>query len=1608
MTVNVTGEYVPVFILNVDFEDGNDGNYSVSGSAKAYGNVVDKNGNMVLEVNSNDPDAHGFVEIPLNGNYKKLTMSYHLGLSNTDGVFYIPTLSSCVTVATKAGGNLEDTIDGNSWIQLTTTDANKTGATYEAMTWHTVKIMYDATGIEPTVRFFLDGVEYSVRDKNAGSVNKVNMQLTKWMGTQIAYIDNIRVSEEDHEPAAKPTQSMYVKAESVAFPEPTMTIDANVPTILTVNFTPAGASEKGVTFTSSDISIASFDALGYLVGHKAGTVTITADPVEEGLENATLQLTVVVTDVTKVEIQSEDLTLPAGGNAFISAVLTPDNATFGDPLYSSSDTSIAVIDSFGQILALKAGTVTITAAAEDDPTVFDSITLTVTEPEVMRTIYVAPNGTTIAAGTKDAPVDLEGALALIAANNDNMTGNIEVILAGGYYHLSETLEITDAHGGNNNYSVIWKAAEGETPVIGSAYTVSGAWTEDKETGIWSISVPEWLDSRQLYVNNVRATRARSEIGLARCGFLYDASGNNIGYTCSNVELADFTIVEDLELVFKEQWTQPRIGVTSITDNGDGSINMILDQPGWGAVSNKGGTSAGSDGPVWLENAIELLDDAGEWYLDTKNDKLYYMPRPWEDMAEVKVTLPTIDGEMITIVGTDLDANRVQNIHFEGITFADTTWMRPSTNNGHSDAQDNHIRQGGDFLPTAAVVVKQANAIWFTDCTFTRLGINALQMIDGVQNSFIVGNHFYDISGDAINIGEPDTGSANAFAQGNAMMKNNDILNNYIHNIGVDFGSSAAISVGFAAEMDMSHNEIFDVPYSGWHIGYGWYNRFSNNNKNMLLEYNFVHDFMDQGIYDGGGIYVLGNTSGDGYNIARYNYFRNQMNAHGALYPDQGTTFFKFIENVIDLSEVDSWVNNTPPKWSHINMKTLHVHFINNYSTTDYKTYSNEINFETDDIVYGELIVDPEAKWEGTNAPAIMAAAGLERAYTYLRNGQAERIVLNAGEEDMLMKAGETYTLRVGFTDGKDNSVSGGDVTVAYDSKDPAVATVSDSGVITAVGAGVTTIRVWIVSNDVLDVCEITVFVDDSLAEVKLDGVLGDISMSKDAVGKAYTATLYTALGRELEPETVTFAIANTAVATVSADGYLLPAGVGTTTLTVTATLNGESVSTIYKVTITDGVAFEEDDAWEMFDKELEPEWYHNGSSDWVLVDNTSIDMKLHGYVTFTGAKYADELLSFKLKVDTSTGGGSWTPAIVLRAQGTNSYVSAGVDGYILCMGKGGLELYRYVNNVRHVIYGDFDENHADVIAGKADISCKQGGKLTDTAWTFDANGVAEHDIKIGAISDGGDVRIVLYVDGQEVINYLDKAENGAFSDAGYIGFIGRSEKWTITKNTDISDVEPSAMVGDTAYATAQEALEAAKEGDTVKLLTDAEFDSLILAKGVTVDLNGYDLYAEYLVAFDGNGFVDSVDGVGLLKCKNVRLAANNPDMPVWDDLADGYRLFTMKSQQKYRNQTEDGFEFIAKPVLGSHANDIFMAQSETNGLTIKVRLNWTSNSGKAVEQFFILDPADMATIYSKDTNVIQLNVTGAGSYVDKLYTTCYIESETGVVWAPNGRLYIGE
>ena len=93
-----------------------------------------------------------------------------------------------------------------------------------------------------------------------------------------------------------------------------------------------------------------------------------------------------------------------------------------------------------------------------------------------------------------------------------------------------------------------------------------------------------------------------------------------------------------------------------------------------------------DMPDYLENALELLDKPGEWYLDRPAKTVYYLPRPGEDLGKAEVIAPALE-KLVELRGT-LD-RPVHNIHFVGIAFEHGNWLRPSMI-GHCDVQSNFI------------------------------------------------------------------------------------------------------------------------------------------------------------------------------------------------------------------------------------------------------------------------------------------------------------------------------------------------------------------------------------------------------------------------------------------------------------------------------------------------------------------------------------------------------------------------------------------------------------------------------------------------------------------------------------------------------------------------------------------------------------------------------------------------------------------------------------------------------------------------------------------------------------------------------------------------------
>jgi hypothetical protein len=539
--------------------------------------------------------------------------------------------------------------------------------------------------------------------------------------------------------------------------------------------------------------------------------------------------------------------------------------------------------------------------------------------------------------------------------NANMDADIRVYLRGGTYPLIETIAFTDQDSGKNGHQVIYQAYPGEKPVLSGEKSLTGWELHDSAKQIYKASAGENIETRQLYINGVRATRARSESGLP------DATHDNNGLTTTMTEMANWGNISDIEMVFNQMWTNPRGGVDSITVSGGKSV-IKMKQPGWYYMRSKGSTSATV--PWYYENAYELLDQEGEWYLDRTTDTFYYKPRAGEEITTAHVVAPVLE-QLVTLTGSSPD-QPVSNIRFEGISFQYTTWLRPSTGAGLSDAQSNVLREKDpvtgittETIIPAAVQIEKGKSITFERCSFSHLGSSGINIMDASQDNLVQGSSFVDLSGSGVQVGEVDMRDPENYnpLDSRQVLKNNDVLNSFFFQIGVEYRSSVAIFAAYPQDMDISHNEIANVPYSGITVGWGW-GDVDTSNRGNRIQNNYIHHVMME-LIDGGAIYTLG-TSYD-LHISG-NYIKEQKHNFGAIYLDQGSSNIKVKDNVIEMVQIPIFMN---PSTNNV---------VENTYTDNIKKVDNGTGNEIKGTVYV-----PDGNWPDA-AKAIIQHAGIEPAY----------------------------------------------------------------------------------------------------------------------------------------------------------------------------------------------------------------------------------------------------------------------------------------------------------------------------------------------------------------------------------------------------------------------------------------------------------------------------------------------------------------------------------------------------------------------------------------------------------------------------------------------------
>ena len=561
-------------------------------------------------------------------------------------------------------------------------------------------------------------------------------------------------------------------------------------------------------------------------------------------------------------------------------------------------------------------------------------------------IWVAPNGNDNGSGTKDEPMATVGA-ALRKAREWRRLGESEgvhIILRGGEYALTEPVFVRPEDSG-----VIIEAATGEEPVLSGGVDVKG-WKKVKGKEYWEADLPviggHGLAFRQLWVDGRKAVRARDE-DMNR--ILDVDKKNKVIWVPATGAGAKLVAAGQLEMVIHQMWAIAVLRVKTIDRVGDRlklsfwepESHIEFEHP-WPAPVMDSAHKQNGNSAYFLMNALELLDQPGEWYADVQKGKVYYWPRAEEEMNTVRVVAPVLT-KLVEVAGT-ID-RPVHDVQWKGIGFAYSTWMRPSEQ-GHVPLQAGMYlldayklkvpgtpdkkgleNQAWIGRPPGAVEASYASGLVFSRCRFAHLASTGLDLVRGTSRDSISRCLFEDIGGTGIQIGiysEPAFETHLPYDPADLRLVCHDeyIINNKVTDCTNEDWGCVGISAGYVHDIHIEHNEVSEVSYSGICVGWGW-TRTVNCMRNNRIIGNSVVRYAKH-MFDVGGIYTLSAQPGT---LIAENYIDSiyhPVYAHDPkhwfyFYFDEGSSYItikdnwcpeeKFMRNAN--GQGNTWENNGP-------------------------------------------------------------------------------------------------------------------------------------------------------------------------------------------------------------------------------------------------------------------------------------------------------------------------------------------------------------------------------------------------------------------------------------------------------------------------------------------------------------------------------------------------------------------------------------------------------------------------------------------------------------------------------------------------------------------------
>ena len=414
-------------------------------------------------------------------------------------------------------------------------------------------------------------------------------------------------------------------------------------------------------------------------------------------------------------------------------------------------------------------------------------------------LYVATTGSDETGdGSKENPfLTIEKAKLEVRKLSENQKGDITVFVRGGTYRVSEPIRFEVEDSGKNGYKIIYKAYENEKVILDGSKVVSG-W----KLYSGNIYVADYKSDEPVHVlyedGNMcyKARHPNRDPKEARAGFLQTLGNADSWYGISWAE-GEIPYVKNTDNLELYVWPGGAGGywmwfaqVSKLKEYNQKTRTMKM--------STKAKYELGAGSRYYMMGALEFLDREGEFYHDTKEGKLYYIPYGYGQAGKT-ITVPVSDG-IISFNGKS-QSETVRNIEISGMEMRNT-----------KRAEQLSIYAGLQKLEANgnAVELLYAENCSVLDCYIHDIGGAGVFAKKFFANNKINGNKIHTTGLDGVNLIEDGVFCAS----------NNTVLGNLIHSPAQVLGQAMGVSITGGGDNFVKHNRIYNVTRSAINFGQG--------------------------------------------------------------------------------------------------------------------------------------------------------------------------------------------------------------------------------------------------------------------------------------------------------------------------------------------------------------------------------------------------------------------------------------------------------------------------------------------------------------------------------------------------------------------------------------------------------------------------------------------------------------------------------------------------------------------------------------------------------------------------------------------------------------------